>query len=264
MCLPLTDFDTLVGAARLMIYIDATGGQTCLRVIIPSHLFMTSSDLIKTKILACHAAFEELNQQFRQEVEELEDIREGNKRLRAKVRWHKGCTHHRTRINQIMTSHPHSHEGDDQPHTNGGASDRKSRHDPKWRESFDPNRKIEVICNCCLECGGQLDESASVSLRIIKELSDLQPPEVAQYNRYHYEYQSCRSEAVVSHLDCPDEGQFGTSVVEQAALSRYNHRLPYQKIGDHFEQLHGLELSDNYEYKRMKFFSILLSTVQAK
>ncbi|GGI95587.1 hypothetical protein GCM10008995_02100 [Halobellus salinus] len=33
------------------------------------------------------------------------------------------------------------------------------------------------------------------------------------------------------------------NVIAQAALSRYDHRLPYRKIGDRFEQLHGLELS---------------------
>jgi len=46
-----------------------------------------------------------------------------------------------------------------------------------------------------------------------------------------------------THPDCPDEGQFGVNVIAQSALSRYDHRLPYRKIADRFEQLHGLELS---------------------
>jgi transposase len=33
------------------------------------------------------------------------------------------------------------------------------------------------------------------------------------------------------------------NVIAQAALSRYEYRLPYRKIADRFEQLHGLELS---------------------
>ena len=33
------------------------------------------------------------------------------------------------------------------------------------------------------------------------------------------------------------------NVIAQSALSRYDHRLPYRKIADRFEQLHGLELS---------------------
>jgi len=50
------------------------------------------------------------------------------------------------------------------------------------------------------------------------------------------------TETVATHPDCPDEGQFG-NVIAQSALSRYDHRLPYRKIADRFEQLHGLELS---------------------
>jgi len=41
----------------------------------------------------------------------------------------------------------------------------------------------------------------------------------------------------------PMRGQFGVNVIAQSALSRYDHRLPYRKIADRFEQLHGLELS---------------------
>ncbi|GAA5472909.1 IS66 family transposase ISNamo3 [Haloarcula hispanica] len=33
------------------------------------------------------------------------------------------------------------------------------------------------------------------------------------------------------------------NVIAQSALSRYDYRLPYRKIADRFEQLHGLELS---------------------
>jgi transposase len=33
------------------------------------------------------------------------------------------------------------------------------------------------------------------------------------------------------------------NVIAQAALARYDHRLPYRKIADRFDQLHGLELS---------------------
>jgi len=47
------------------------------------------------------------------------------------------------------------------------------------------------------------------------------------------------TETVATHPDCPDEGQFGVNVIAQSALSRYDHRLPYRKIADRFEQLHG-------------------------
>ena len=87
------------------------------------------------------------------------------------------------------------------------------------------------------------DESVGVSPRLVEEIPDPQPPEVTQYNRHHYECHSCGSETVASHPDCPEEGQFGVNVIAQAALSRYHHRLPYRKIADLFEQLHGLEFT---------------------
>ncbi len=50
-------------------------------------------------------------------------------------------------------------------------------------------------------------------------------------------------QTIASHPDCPDKGQFGVNVIAQAALSRYDHRHPYRKIDDRFEQLHNLALS---------------------
>ncbi len=100
-----------------------------------------------------------------------------------------------------------------------------------------------MICDCCPDCGEEFDESAGVSPRLVEEIPDPQPPETTQYNRHHYACDCCGAETVASHPDCPDEGQFGVNVIAQSALSRYDHRLPYRKISDRFEQLHGLELS---------------------
>ncbi|MDL0131375.1 IS66 family transposase zinc-finger binding domain-containing protein, partial [Halobacterium salinarum] len=101
----------------------------------------------------------------------------------------------------------------------------------------------EVTSDCCPECGDHFDESVGVSPRLVEEVPDPQPPEVTQYNRHRYQCDSCGTETVATHPDCPDEGQFGVNVIAQSALSRYDHRLPYRKITDRFEQLHGLELS---------------------
>jgi transposase len=206
---------------------------------IPSHLLMTSSEPTKEEILTRLAELEEEN----------EKLREENKRLRAKLRWHEGP---HTPPSKEQSSDDESSSSDDdedddeddeQPRTDGGTPGRKSGHDPEWRDAPDPDQEIEVTCDCCPDCGEAFDESAGVSPRLVEELPDPQPPEVTQYNRHHYECHSCGSETVASHPDCPDEGQFGVNVIAQAALSRYDHRLPYRKIGDRFEQLHGLELS---------------------
>ena len=132
---------------------------------------------------------------------------------------------------------------DDDVRTDGGTPGRKDGHDPEWRSTADPDEEVEVTCDCCPECGDHFDESVGVSPRLVEEVPDPQPPEITRYNRHYYQCGSCGTETVATHPDCPDEGQFGVNVISQAALSRYDHRLPYRKIADRFEQLHGLELS---------------------
>ena len=205
------------------------------RETIPSRLFMTSEPT-KEELLERLIALEEEN----------EELREENKQLRAKLRWYEG-PHTPPSKEQSDESESSSSDGDedddDEPRTDGGTPGRKDGHKPEWRSAPDPDQEIEVTYDCCPECGERFAESAGVSPRLVEELPDPQPPEVTQYNRHHYECHSCGAETVASHPDCPDEGQFGVNVIAQAALSRYDHRLPYRKIGDRFEQLHGLELS---------------------
>ncbi|CCC40367.1 IS66-like element ISHwa10 family transposase [Haloquadratum walsbyi] len=188
---------------------------------------------------------DELEQENKELKQANQQLRKENKRLRAKLRWYEGphTPPSKDQSDQEESSSSGVDEDDEQPRTDGGTPGRKSGHDPEWRDAPDPDREIEVTCDCCPDCGEVFDESAGVSPRLVEELPDPQPPEVTQYNRHHYECHSCGAETVASHPDCPDEGQFGVNVIAQAALSRYDHRLPYRKIGDRFEQLHGLELS---------------------
>ena len=187
-------------------------------------------------------ALEDRVTELEQENEELE---QENQRLRAKIRWYEGphTPPSKEQSDQEESSSSDEDEDDEQPHTDGGTPGRKPGHDPAWRPAPDPDEEIEVTCDCCPDCGERFDESAGVSPRLVEELPDPQPPEVTQYNRHHYQCHSCGTETVASHPDCPDEGQFGVNVIAQSALSRYDYRLPYRKIGDRFEQLHGLELS---------------------
>jgi len=45
-------------------------------------------------------------------------------------------------------------------------------------------QEIEVTRDCCPECGEHFDEPVGVSLRLVEEAPDPQPPEVTQYNRH--------------------------------------------------------------------------------
>jgi len=203
---------------------------------------MTSSEPTNEDILERLAALEQEYEELREENQKL---REENKRLRAKLRWYEGphTPPSKEQADEEESSSSGGDEDDEQPRTDGGTPGRKSGHDPEWRDAPDPDREIEVSCDCCPECGERFDESAGVSPRLVEELPDPEPPRITQYNRHHYECDGCGTRTVASHSDCPDEGQFGLNVIAQAALSRYDHRLPYRKIADRFKQLYGLELS---------------------
>jgi len=182
-------------------------------------------------------------------VDELEQenqrLRDENKRLKARLRWYEG-PHTPSSQQQSDPDESSSSDGEDDdesPRTDGGTPGRKQGHDPEWRSPPDPDEEIEVTCDCCPECGEGFDESLGVSPRLVEELPDPQPPQTTQYNRHCYECDACGAETVASHQDCPDEGQFGVNVLAQIALSRFEYRLPYRKITDRLEQLHGLELS---------------------
>ena len=183
---------------------------------------------------------ERIEEQHEQIEEQQERIEELETRLRKYENPHTPPSKRRSGTDESPTEQD---DEDDDIRTDGGTPGRKDGHDPEWRSTADPDEEVEVTCDSCPECGEGFDESEGVSPRLVEELPDPQPPELTQYNRHCYQCHSCGTETVASHPDCPDEGQFGVNVIAQAALSRYDHRLPYRKIADRFEQLHGLELS---------------------
>ena len=215
---------------------------------------MNGDDLTKEELLSrflqLEKRVEELEQQNQQKDETIEQLQEQldrkNERieeLEAHLRKYENPHTPPSKRRSGTDESPTSHDDDDDVRTDGGTPGRKEGHDPEWRSPSDPDKEVDVTCDCCPECGEHFDESVGICPRLVEEIPDPQPPEVTQYNRHRYECHSCGTETVASHPDCPDEGQFGVNVIAQAALSRYDHRLPYRKIADRFEQLHGLELS---------------------
>ncbi|WP_312617341.1 IS66 family transposase [Haloarcula sp. 1CSR25-25] len=183
---------------------------------------------------------ERINDLEKKLEEKDERIEELETRLRKYENPHTPPSKRRSGTDESPTSQD---DEDDDVRTDGGTPGRKDGHDPEWRSTADPGEEVEVTCDCCPECGQHFDESVGVSPRLVEEIPDPQPPEITQYNRHCYQCDSCGTETVATHPDCPDEGQFGVNVIAQSALSRYDYRLPYRKIADRFEQLHGLELS---------------------
>jgi transposase len=198
-------------------------------------------DLSKDELLSRFLQMEERIDDLEKKLEEKnERIEELETRLRKYENPHTPPSKRRSGTDESPTSQD---DEDDDVRTDGGTPGRKDGHDPEWRSTADPDEEVEVTCDCCPECGQHFDESVGVSPRLVEEIPDPQPPEVTQYNRHCYQCDSCGTETVATHPDCPDEGQFGVNVIAQSALSRYDYRLPYRKIADRFEQLHELELS---------------------
>jgi transposase len=136
-------------------------------------------------------------------------------------------------------------EADDEDtlHTDGGTVGRNPGHEPAFRTPREPDETVDLTLKSCPCCGDPLGEAEQVSTRLIEEIPDPQPIEVTQYNRHHYTCEGCGEETVASEPNCPAEGQFGVNVVAEAALNRYEYRLPYRKIAERFDQLHGLSMS---------------------
>jgi len=203
-----------------------------------------SKDELLSRFLQMEERIDDLEKKLEQKDERIEEqqerIEELETRLRKYENPHTPPSKRRSGTDESPTSQD---DEDDDIRTDGGTPGRKDGHDPEWRSTADPDEEVEVTCGCCPECGQHFDESVGVSPRLVEEIPDPQPPEITQYNRHCYQCDSCGTETVATHPDCPDEGQFGVNVIAQSALSRYDYRLPYRKIADRFEQLHGLELS---------------------
>ncbi|WP_394295478.1 IS66 family transposase [Natronococcus jeotgali] len=153
---------------------------------------------------------DQLQEQLDQKDERIEEL---ETRLRKYENPHTPPSKRRSGTDESPTSQD---DEDENVRTDGGTPGRKDGHDPEWRVTADPDKEIEVSRDCCPECGEHFDESVGVSPRLVEEVPDPQPPEVTQYNRHCYQCDSCGTETVATHPDCPDEGQFGVNVISQA------------------------------------------------
>jgi transposase len=196
-----------------------------------------SKDELLSRFLQMEERIDELEEKLEQKDERIEEL---ETRLRKYENPHTPPSKRRSGTDESPTSQD---DEDDDVRTDGGTPGRKDGHDPEWRSTSDPDEEVEVTCECGPVCAQHCEVGVGAPPRLVEEIPDPQPPEVTQYNRHCYQCDSCGTETVATHPDCPDEGQFGVNVIAQSALSRYNYRLPYRKIADRFEQLYGLELS---------------------
>ncbi len=121
---------------------------------------------------------------------------------------------------------------------------RKLGHEGTTREKPEPERTVVVEEETCPECGSRLlEEPEEIESRIIEDIPEPEPVVAKEYRIGHYECSGCGEEVVASHPDCPEEGRFGTNVLIQATLLKYEERIPYRKVSDLFEWQYNLEVS---------------------
>nr|QNO43783.1 hypothetical protein BPLLOOKG_00009 [Methanosarcinales archaeon ANME-2c ERB4]QNO50591.1 hypothetical protein EGELPFMD_00011 [Methanosarcinales archaeon ANME-2c ERB4] len=119
----------------------------------------------------------------------------------------------------------------------------KKGHKGVTRPPAKPDRQMDVMKDRCPDCGTELGVPFSVESKIIEEIPEPQPVIVTEYKIAHYTCPHCQKEVVATDACCPKEGRFGNNTIAQAALLKYEDRLPHRKIRNALMRQYGLEIS---------------------
>lgn len=147
--------------------------------------------------------------------------------------------------------------------------ERKTQHDPEWlrdqvtranvekirietvtkaEEEFDydrispllSNQPIKITQDKCDNCGNSLEDGFKIAVGV----KDVPDPPIVQHSRYYYECDNCDEEVIAEKEDLPSKGRYGTNLLAQTVLFRYEYRIPYRKVSRLFEQLYGCSISE--------------------
>ncbi len=128
--------------------------------------------------------------------------------------------------------------------TGGGKKPgQKKGHKGVTRPPAKPDKQVEVTKDRCPDCGTELGNPYIVESKIIEEIPEPQPVIVTEYKIAHYTCPHCQKEVVATDACCPKEGRFGNNTIAQAALLKYEDRLPHRKIQNALVRQYGLEIS---------------------
>jgi len=97
------------------------------------------------------------------------------------------------------------------------------------------SRKIDVLTAAL-----SLVTRSAWKRRLSRRFSEPQPVIVTEYRIAHYTCPHCQKEVVATDPGCPKEGIFGSNTIAQAALLKYEDRLPYRKIRNALMRQYGL------------------------
>jgi transposase len=102
------------------------------------------------------------------------------------------------------------------------------------------DQPIRITQEKCHKCGSSLEDGFKIAVGV----KDVPDPPIVRHSRYYYECDNCDEEVVAHKKDFPSRGRYGTNLLAQAVLFRYEYRIPYRKVSSLFEQMYGCSISE--------------------
>lgn len=211
------------------------------------------------------AELEAENRELAERIEELEAQlaveRERNQRLHRQLRQHENAHTPSSKKRGTTTSGANrngEHGSDDgqgeqatleveDEEAGRKTPGRNEGHEGTTRSTPDSDRTVVVQEECCSHCGTELGDPDRTTTRTIEDLPDPGGTEAVEYEIGHYEC-GCGEETVATHQDLPADGAFGHNVLVQTTLLKFDQRVPYGRIQEHYEASFELALSTGSLY----------------
>jgi transposase len=80
------------------------------------------------------------------------------------------------------------------------------------------------------------------NVSVVIPVNEVEQPENIRYLRHHYECENCNNSVIAHQSNCPTEGGYGTNLLAQMVLFRYEYRIPYKKLAHLIQQLYSCDI----------------------
>lgn len=117
---------------------------------------------------------------------------------------------------------------------------RQKGHEGVTRSFKSPDRTIALTAKKCPYCGEKLGKPERIERRIIEDIPQPVQTKMTEFLKFFYKCPCCKREVETRHKDLPDEGDFGNNTLSEAALMKFQDRLPYRKIQEALKRKYGL------------------------
>jgi transposase len=134
----------------------------------------------------------------------------------------------------------------------------KPGHTGTTREHTAPTMSVELIEENCPHCKSKLDKPFKTKSKIIEEIPELPPIEIAEYKINHYRCKQCKK-VVIAKLPSPEKSSFGPNTHAHVTLLKYEDRLPLRKVVASLKRQCNLSISSGTVFEMTNKVSHKLS-----